>query len=339
MTSRADTLRDRRSVAQVPRGHEAEIARRRRRRGMRTRGQARHHGAQPRARFLEEPAAVPCGIVHHVLFSFSLPRLRGQLRPSAILTRMPLRGEANESASNPTTRRTFLKTTGQAAAASALAGVKLPHVHAADSQTINVALIGCGGRGTGAAVNALLDTTFSNNPKTTADGSYQDYPAAGSPPWSGARSTGALGYDGFFRDGIYRLQYTFEHSAGSVTINFSSSLFEGKGTEDEAWGLDNVIVSLSSALGHSRSSLRSHCFLENLLVIAPLFGCIDNQTKELIKSDPLRRPATHIASNAYIPPVPLSLSASFPTWDAHAVTVTRGRRATCLQGTETGCPQ
>jgi predicted dehydrogenase len=55
----------------------------------------------------------------------------------------------------PTTRREFLKTSGQVAAVSALAGVALPHVHAVDSQTVQVALIGCGGRGTGAASNAL----------------------------------------------------------------------------------------------------------------------------------------------------------------------------------------
>jgi predicted dehydrogenase len=40
-------------------------------------------------------------------------------------------------------------------AQSALAGVALPHVHVAESNTIQVALVGCGGRGTGAAVNAL----------------------------------------------------------------------------------------------------------------------------------------------------------------------------------------
>ena len=39
--------------------------------------------------------------------------------------------------------------------ASALAGVALPRVHAAGSDLIQVALIGCGGRGTGAADNAL----------------------------------------------------------------------------------------------------------------------------------------------------------------------------------------
>jgi predicted dehydrogenase len=62
----------------------------------------------------------------------------------------------NESASNPlTTRREFIKTTGRLAAASALAGVSLPAVHAADSSLIQVALVGCGGRGSGAAINAL----------------------------------------------------------------------------------------------------------------------------------------------------------------------------------------
>ena len=57
-----------------------------------------------------------------------------------------------------TSRREFLKTTGQIAAASALAGVSIPFVHAAGSEQINLALIGCGGRGTGAAKNAIDQT-------------------------------------------------------------------------------------------------------------------------------------------------------------------------------------
>ncbi len=52
-------------------------------------------------------------------------------------------------------RRDFLKTTGNIATASALAGVAIPSVHAAEDNTIRVALVGCGGRGTGAASNAL----------------------------------------------------------------------------------------------------------------------------------------------------------------------------------------
>jgi len=57
--------------------------------------------------------------------------------------------------SKPTSRREFIKTTGRVAAASALAGVALPHVHAAENNTLQIALVGCGGRGTGAAANAL----------------------------------------------------------------------------------------------------------------------------------------------------------------------------------------
>src|SRR5689334_4710945 len=54
-----------------------------------------------------------------------------------------------------TTRRDFMKTTTKLAAASALANVAIPAVHAAGSDMIQVALIGCGGRGGGAAANAL----------------------------------------------------------------------------------------------------------------------------------------------------------------------------------------
>src|SRR5436190_9813341 len=63
----------------------------------------------------------------------------------------------NEStpSTSPTTRREFIKTTGRIAAASALAGVALPHVHAASSDLIQIGLVGSGGRGTGAAGNAL----------------------------------------------------------------------------------------------------------------------------------------------------------------------------------------
>ncbi len=52
-------------------------------------------------------------------------------------------------------RRTFLKTTGTVAAASAFAGMAIQPVYAAQDSTIQIALVGCGGRGTGAAVDAL----------------------------------------------------------------------------------------------------------------------------------------------------------------------------------------
>ena len=61
----------------------------------------------------------------------------------------------SESFQSPKTRREFLINTSRLAAASALAGVAIPAVHAAGSDLVQVALIGCGGRGTGAAADAL----------------------------------------------------------------------------------------------------------------------------------------------------------------------------------------
>jgi len=54
-----------------------------------------------------------------------------------------------------TSRREFLKNSGRIAATSVLAAGIVPRVYAAENNTIKVALIGCGGRGTGAASNAL----------------------------------------------------------------------------------------------------------------------------------------------------------------------------------------
>ncbi len=61
----------------------------------------------------------------------------------------------NTSESKGLSRRDLIKTAGVVAAASALAGVGVPFVHAAESNTIQIALVGCGGRGTGAIGNAL----------------------------------------------------------------------------------------------------------------------------------------------------------------------------------------
>ena len=53
-------------------------------------------------------------------------------------------------------RREFLKTsTSTIVGASALSGIVLPHVHAEGANEIKAALIGCGGRGSGAADNAM----------------------------------------------------------------------------------------------------------------------------------------------------------------------------------------
>src|SRR5258705_9717255 len=55
-----------------------------------------------------------------------------------------------------TTRRHFLKTTSTAAGLTLLGGLGLERaVHAAGNDTIKIALVGCGGRGSGAANQAL----------------------------------------------------------------------------------------------------------------------------------------------------------------------------------------
>lgn len=62
----------------------------------------------------------------------------------------------NQSRPQAASRRDFLKQTGTIAATTAAVGaMTAPSVHAAEDNTIRIALVGCGGRGTGAAVNAL----------------------------------------------------------------------------------------------------------------------------------------------------------------------------------------
>ena len=55
----------------------------------------------------------------------------------------------------PASRREFLKLTGGTAAVSVLAGLTIPAVHAAENTTIKLALVGCGGRGTGAVADGF----------------------------------------------------------------------------------------------------------------------------------------------------------------------------------------
>lgn len=56
---------------------------------------------------------------------------------------------------NGKSRRGFLRDAGKITAASALATSVVPHVHSAEDNSIQLALVGCGGRGSGAAANAL----------------------------------------------------------------------------------------------------------------------------------------------------------------------------------------
>ena len=61
----------------------------------------------------------------------------------------------NSPAPSPLSRRQFLGNSGKIASASALAGITLPVVHGQSGEETKLALVGCGGRGTGAASNAL----------------------------------------------------------------------------------------------------------------------------------------------------------------------------------------
>jgi predicted dehydrogenase len=57
--------------------------------------------------------------------------------------------------SHASSRRAFLRNTGRVATATTLASMVVPKVHAAENHTIQLALVGCGGRGSGAADNAM----------------------------------------------------------------------------------------------------------------------------------------------------------------------------------------
>ncbi len=56
-------------------------------------------------------------------------------------------------------RRRFLTDGGKVVAGSVLASMAMPGIYAAEDNTIRLALVGCGGRGSGAAGNALSSTT------------------------------------------------------------------------------------------------------------------------------------------------------------------------------------
>ena len=64
----------------------------------------------------------------------------------------------SKQSGSSTSRRQFLHQAGGVAAGSALAGLALPAVHAGENNTIKLALIGCGSRGTGAVDDAFHTT-------------------------------------------------------------------------------------------------------------------------------------------------------------------------------------
>ena len=63
--------------------------------------------------------------------------------------------ELKRTKSQQPSRREFFELGGKVAAASALTGAMIPRVHAAEDNTIRLALIGSGHRGSGAVGNAM----------------------------------------------------------------------------------------------------------------------------------------------------------------------------------------
>jgi predicted dehydrogenase len=103
-----------------------------------------------------------------------------------------------------TSRRGFLKTAGTVAGASALSGVAIPSVHAAEDNTIQVALIGCGGRGTGAAANALSTkagpiklVAMADVFKSQLDSSYDDLKESHAAKLDVPNDRKFIGFDGY----------------------------------------------------------------------------------------------------------------------------------------------
>ena len=101
-----------------------------------------------------------------------------------------------------TSRREFLKSTGRVAAGSAFLAAVGPRVYAAGDETIRVALVGCGGRGSGAAANAMatksgpiklvaMADVFEDRLKRSYDGLIE---AASTPRTSGSADTWVMGY-------------------------------------------------------------------------------------------------------------------------------------------------
>jgi len=110
----------------------------------------------------------------------------------------------SETTKATNSRREFLKNTGRIAAASALVGGITPRVHAAENNTIQLALVGCGGRGTGAAANAL--STKSGPVKLVAmadvfkrklDGSHGNLKRRSAAQFDVPEERKFLGFDGY----------------------------------------------------------------------------------------------------------------------------------------------
>jgi myo-inositol 2-dehydrogenase / D-chiro-inositol 1-dehydrogenase len=81
--------------------------------------------------------------------------IRQQVQQLTMIVIMNSQNLPGSPAPSPTNRRAFLKTSGTAVAGATLAGAFARPGYTAESNTVKVALVGCGGRGTGAAAQAL----------------------------------------------------------------------------------------------------------------------------------------------------------------------------------------
>lgn len=94
----------------------------------------------------------------------------------------------------------------------------------------------------------LLYTNFANYTQSNTQAYPDQLPPYGTggayAPHTGAFEVGHLGNTAVdWDDATYRLTFTFNHSAPTLNLVFSS--FQNQGSEDEGWGLDNVMVTSS----------------------------------------------------------------------------------------------
>jgi len=98
----------------------------------------------------------------------------------------------------------------------------------------------------------LLHTTFANVPPDIKDFNQAypgDYPGGDYLPYTGAAEIKTLGYTEIpapAPDSVYRLSFTFAHTASILGLDFSGQGLQG--IQDESWGLDNVKVETSLAV-------------------------------------------------------------------------------------------
>lgn len=108
----------------------------------------------------------------------------------------------SETTRGSTSRREFLKATGRVAATSTFLAAVGPRLYAGSNNTVQIALIGCGGRGSGAAANAMatkvapvklvaMADVFADRLKRSYEGLLE---AASAPRTSGSADTWIMGY-------------------------------------------------------------------------------------------------------------------------------------------------